>query len=75
MSTVWKLKIDQETLERANRVTERMGTSTQEMVRIFVSQIAESGRIPLKLEPGDDLILDRARRNKLLLSLDDSEGW
>lgn len=75
MSTVWKLNIDQETLERADRVTERMGTSTQEMVRIFVSQIAESGRIPLRLAPDDDLILDKARRNKLLLSLDDSEGW
>lgn len=67
--------MDEKTLARADRVTKRLGTSTQEMVRIFVTQIAESGRVPLKLEPEDDLVLDRGRRNKLLLSLDDSEGW
>lgn len=67
--------MDEKTLARADRVTKRLGTSTQEMVRIFVTQIAESGRVPLKLDPEDDLVLDRARRNKLLLSLDDSEGW
>ena len=54
MSTVWRLRIDEETLERANRVTERIGTSTQEMVRIFVAKIAESGRVPLELERGSD---------------------
>ena len=75
MSTVWRLRIDEKTLARADRVAARLGTSTQEMVRIFVAQMAESGRVPLKLEPADDLVLDPKRRNKLLLSLDDSEGW
>ncbi len=54
MSTVWRLRIDEETLARANRVTRRLGTSTQEMVRVFVSQIAQSGRVPLELEPGTE---------------------
>ena len=75
MRTVWRIRIDQKTLARANRVTERLGTSTQEMVRIFVAQIAESGKVPLKLESADDLVLDPMRRNKLLLSLNDSDGW
>ena len=54
MSTVWRLRIDQDTLDRANQVTGRLGTSTQEMVRVFVAKIAESGRVPLDLEPGSD---------------------
>jgi antitoxin component of RelBE/YafQ-DinJ toxin-antitoxin module len=56
MSTVWRLRIDRNTLTRANRVTERLGASTQEMVRVFVSKIAESGRVPLELEAGTDAV-------------------
>jgi antitoxin component of RelBE/YafQ-DinJ toxin-antitoxin module len=63
-------------LDRANEVTEQIGTSTQEVVRIFVAKIAQTGRVPLELDPKyDDLVLDKNRRNKLLASLDDSEGW
>jgi addiction module RelB/DinJ family antitoxin len=76
MTKVWRLRIDEKTLKRANQVTERIGTSTQEVVRIFVSKIARSGRVPLELDlNNDDLVLDKERRNKLLASLDDSEGW
>ena len=76
MTKVWRLRIDQKTLKRANQVTERIGTSTQELVRIFVTKIAQSGRVPLELNAYDDgLVLDKKRRNKLLASLDDSQGW
>jgi addiction module RelB/DinJ family antitoxin len=76
MTKVWRLRIDGKTLDRANRVTERIGTSTQELVRIFVTKIAQTGRVPLELNTNDnDLVLDRKRRNKLLASLDDSQGW
>jgi addiction module RelB/DinJ family antitoxin len=76
MTTVWRVRIDEETLAQANQVTEKIGTSTQEAVRIFVAKIAATGRIPLELDPNyDDLVLDKTRRNKLLASLDDSEGW
>jgi addiction module RelB/DinJ family antitoxin len=76
MTKVWRLRIDQKTLKRANQVTERIGTSTQELVRIFVTKIAQTGQVPLELNAGDDdLVLDKKRRNKLLASLDDSQGW
>jgi addiction module RelB/DinJ family antitoxin len=75
MTKVWRLRIDQKTLKRANQVTERIGTSTQELVRIFVTKIAQTGRVPLELNASDDLVLDKKRRNKLLASLDDSQGW
>jgi addiction module RelB/DinJ family antitoxin len=76
MTKVWRLRIDEKTLKRANRITESIGTSTQEVVRMFVSKIARTGRVPLELNANDDdLVLDKNRRNKLLASLDDSEGW
>lgn len=74
MSIVWRVRIDEDVLNRADRVTKRLGTSTQEMVRIFVTQIAKSGKVPLKLET-DDQLIDVRRRNKILRDLDDSEGW
>ncbi len=33
MSTVWRVRIDENVLNKADRVTKRLGTSTQEMVR------------------------------------------
>ena len=74
MSTNWRVQIDDEILEKADQVTGRLGTSTQELVRLFVTQIANTGHVPLNLNASDTL-LDVARRNTLLLSLDDSEGW
>ena len=73
MSTVWRLRIDETVLEKADRVTGQLGTSTQEMVRLFVAQIANTGKVPLKMNANDEL-LDVKRRNATLLSLDDSEG-
>ena len=36
-----------------NRVS-KPGTSTSEMVRIFVTQMARTGRVPLKLDTGEE---------------------
>ena len=58
-----------------NRVTTRLGTSTAEMFRIFVAQIAHTGKVPLNLAPEPEAGLDRERRNRVLRDLDDSEGW
>jgi antitoxin component of RelBE/YafQ-DinJ toxin-antitoxin module len=74
MSTVWRVRVNKSILNKADRVTKRLGTSTQEMVRIFITQIANSGKVPLTLETGDEL-LNVEYRNKILTSLDDSEGW
>ena len=66
--------MDQSVLKKADRVTKRLGTSTQEMVRVFVTKIANSGKVPLKLDTDNDLP-GVQRRNKILRDLDDSEGW
>ena len=72
---LFRCRIEKPLLDKANRVTTQLGTSTAEMFRIFVAQIARTGRVPLKLEAQTDDLLDVERRNRVLRSLDDSEGW
>jgi antitoxin component of RelBE/YafQ-DinJ toxin-antitoxin module len=45
------------------------------MIRIFVAQIARTGKVPLKLQATSDDLLGVERRNQVLRDLDDSEGW
>jgi antitoxin component of RelBE/YafQ-DinJ toxin-antitoxin module len=75
MTVLFRCRIEKPLLDKANRVTTQLGTSTAEMFRIFVAQIARTGRVPLKLEAQADDLLDVERRNRVLRSLDDSEGW
>jgi len=51
---LFRCRIEKPLLEKANRVSKRLGTSTSEMVRIFVTQIARTGKVPLNLDPGQD---------------------
>ena len=74
MSTVWRIRVDKSVLTKAERVTKRLGTSTQEMVRVFLTQIARSGKVPLKLDLDDDLV-DVRRRNRIWGELDDTKDW
>lgn len=74
MSTVWRVRIDEDVLNKADRVTKRLGTSTQEMVRVFIKQIARTGKVPLNLDPDDDLV-DVRRRNRVWGELDDTKDW
>ena len=53
MTVLFRCRIEKSLLDKADQVTERLGTSTAEMVRIFVTQIAQTGRVPLNLTPGE----------------------
>ena len=75
MTVLFRCRVEKPLLEKANRVTTRLGTSTAEMFRIFVAQIAHTGKVPLNLAQEPEAGLDRARRNRVLRDLDDSEGW
>ena len=54
MTVLFRCRIEKSLLDKANRVTKRLGTSTSEMVRIFVTQIARTRKVPLKLDAGQD---------------------
>jgi addiction module RelB/DinJ family antitoxin len=55
MTVLFRCRIEKPLLDKANRVTKRLGTSTSEMVRIFVTQMARTGKVPLKLDAGQDV--------------------
>lgn len=74
MNTVWRVRIDEDVLNKADRVTKRLGTSTQEIVRVFITQIARTGKVPLNLDPDDDLV-DVRRRNRVWGEFDDTKDW
>ena len=75
MTVLFRCRIEKPLLDKANRVTTQLGTSTAEMFRIFVAQIARTGQVPLKLQAQSDDLLGVERRNQVLRDLDDSEGW
>jgi addiction module RelB/DinJ family antitoxin len=77
MSSVLKVRLDAKELKRANRVTKRLGTSTQEMVRVFVTKIARTGSVPFELSlPDDASATPWEQRSQALESFYDSaKAW
>ena len=60
MTVLFRCRIEKPLLDKANRVSKRLGTSTSEMVRIFVAQISRTGKMPLKLDAGQDAAITEA---------------
>jgi antitoxin component of RelBE/YafQ-DinJ toxin-antitoxin module len=50
----FQCRIEKPMLDKANKVTKKLGTSTPEMVRILVAQIARTGRVPLKMDASSE---------------------
>jgi len=77
MTVLFRCRIEKPLLEKANRVAKRLGTSTPEMVRIFVTQMARSGKVPLKLDPNQDAVVGSwDKRSETLESFyDKSKAW
>ena len=73
---LFRCRVEKPLLAKANAVTKSLGTSTAEMVRIFVAEIARTGKVPVRLETSkDDNLLDVQRRNKIWSELDDAKSW
>ncbi len=77
MSYLWRLRIDEKVLDQADRVTKRLGTTTQEMVRVLVAKIARTGAIPLELNLGDDSVMSpwEQRAQTLESFYDPTKAW
>lgn len=78
MTVLFRCRIEKPLLDRANRVAEQLGTSTSEMVRIFVTQMARTGRVPLRLDthPSDSIADPWEHRAAMLESFyDKSKTW
>ena len=75
MTVLFRCRVEKPLLAKANAVTKSLGTSTAEMVRIFVAEIARTGKVPVRLDTAKDSLLDVQRRNKIWSELDDAKGW
>ena len=73
---LFRCRVEKPLLAKANAVTKALGTSTAEMVRIFVTEIARTGKVPVRLNTSkDDNLLDVQRRDKIWSELDDAKSW
>ncbi len=78
MTVLFRCRIEKPLLDKANRVTRRLGTSTSEMVRIFVTQMARTGKVPLRLDtrPDEAIAVAWEQRAATLESFyDKSKAW
>ena len=76
MTVLFRCRVEKPLLTKANAVTKSLGTSTAEMFRVFVAEIARTGKVPVNLQtsPGGGL-LDIQRRNQIWSELDDTQDW
>ena len=73
---LFRCRVQKPLLAKADAVTRKLGSSTAEMFRIFVAEIARTGRVPVSLKTSEnDDLADVQRRNKIWSELDDTEPW
>jgi antitoxin component of RelBE/YafQ-DinJ toxin-antitoxin module len=76
MTVLFRCRVEKPLLAKANAVTKSLGTSTAEMFRIFVAEIARTGKVPVSLEATDNNdLVDIQKRNKIWSELDDTKTW
>lgn len=49
-----RCRVEKDVLAKANKVAARLGTSTPEMIRGFLAEIARTGKVPLNLSTEAD---------------------
>jgi antitoxin component of RelBE/YafQ-DinJ toxin-antitoxin module len=76
MTVLFRCRVEKPVLAKANAVTKSLGTSTAEMFRVFVAEIARTGRVSVELKVSEsDGLVDVPTRNKNGSQLDDAQGW
>ena len=78
MTVLFRCRVKPHLLKKARKVSADLGTSLEETVRMFMSQIARTDSIPLNLSVNrEDDLIDAKRRNEIWSTLDDSspEDW
>ena len=75
MTVLFRCRVEKPLLAKADAVTKSLGTSTGEMVRVFVAEIARTGKVPVNLRiSGNEDVTDVQRRNKIWSQLDDTQS-
>jgi antitoxin component of RelBE/YafQ-DinJ toxin-antitoxin module len=77
MTVLFRCRVRKPLLDKVDKVSRSLGTSTGEMVRIFLTEIARTGKVPLNLqvESNVDVLPSKEQRNRTMRSLDDTDSW
>ena len=78
MTVLFRCRVEKPLLKKVNSVTQRLGTDTGEVFRIFLAEIARTGRVPVRLalEPESDAVPSWEKRSETLESFyDESKAW
>jgi antitoxin component of RelBE/YafQ-DinJ toxin-antitoxin module len=76
MTALFRCRVEKPLLAKADAVTKSLGTSTADLFRDFVAEIARTGKVPVDAKVcGSDGWVNVARRNKIWSQLDDTQDW
>jgi antitoxin component of RelBE/YafQ-DinJ toxin-antitoxin module len=78
MTVLFRCRVEKPLLKKVNSVTQRLGTDTGEVFRIFLAEIARTGRVPVRLtlEPDGDSVSSWEQRSATLETFyDESKAW
>jgi addiction module RelB/DinJ family antitoxin len=69
MTEMFRCRVDKTVLKRAHEISEQMGTSTSELVRIFLKAVVKTGQLPFtpKAETEEDEMLGPLKRRREML--------
>jgi addiction module RelB/DinJ family antitoxin len=69
MTEMFRCRVDKDVLKRAHQISQQMGTSTSELVRIFLKALAKTGQLPFapKGESAEDEMLGPIERRREML--------
>lgn len=69
MTEMFRCRVDKALLKRARKVADDMGTSTSELVRMFLKALAKSGQLPFTPQAGteeEEMLGPVARRRQMM---------
>jgi antitoxin component of RelBE/YafQ-DinJ toxin-antitoxin module len=78
MTVLFRCRVEKPLLEKVDTVTQHLGTDTGEVVRIFLAEIARTGKVPvsLSLESEGTALLPWEQRAEMLEGFyDKSKAW
>jgi antitoxin component of RelBE/YafQ-DinJ toxin-antitoxin module len=78
MTVLFRCRVKKPLLKKVNSVTERLGTDTGEVFRMFLAEIARTGKVPVRLaleEDGDPASSWEQRAEMLENFYDESKTW
>jgi len=78
MTVLFRCRVEKPLLKKVNSVTQRLGTDTGEVFRMFLAEIARTGKVPVRLaleQDGEPVSSWEQRAEMLENFYDESKTW